>query len=90
MVRLLGFGTRLDIREIRKTAGPENEMRTETCLAEGTGLNPRTAPRRPHTKHKLTMPIPATFKNVASPHCSDEREMNLQEMERSSGDVAKF
>jgi hypothetical protein len=32
----------------------------------------------------------ATFKNVASPHCSDEREVNSQKTARCDGDMAKF
>jgi hypothetical protein len=37
------------------------------------GPGPRTAPRHPHRQPKLTMSLAATFKNVASRHCSDER-----------------
>jgi len=35
------------------------------------------------------MPIAATIKNGAPPHCSDERAPNSQKMERSGGDVGK-
>jgi hypothetical protein len=35
------------------------------------------------------MPVAATIKNVASPHCSDESGPNLQKMERSGGDIGK-
>jgi hypothetical protein len=35
------------------------------------------------------MRIPATIKNVASPHCSDNREPNSQKMERDAGDIGK-
>jgi hypothetical protein len=35
------------------------------------------------------MPVAATIKNVASPHCSDETGSNLQKMERGGSDVGK-
>jgi len=35
------------------------------------------------------MPIAATIKNVASPHCSDDPEPNSQKMERDGGDIGK-
>jgi hypothetical protein len=35
------------------------------------------------------MPIAATIKNVASPHCSDERETNSQKVARGGGDIGK-
>jgi len=53
-------------------------------------LDPRTASRRPHRNRKLTMLIPATSENVASPHCSDECEMNSQKMARGDDAIAKF
>jgi hypothetical protein len=41
-------------------------------------------------KSYLTMRPFATFKNVASFQCSDERGPNLQKPERGGGDIAKF
>jgi hypothetical protein len=35
------------------------------------------------------MPVAATIKNVAAPHCSDEPGPILQKMERGGGDVGK-
>jgi len=46
--------------------------------------------RRPHRNRKLTMLIPATSENVASPHCSDECGVNSQNAERGTGGIAKF
>jgi hypothetical protein len=53
-------------------------------------LDPRTAPRRPRRHDKLTMSIPATSENVASPHCSDEPEANSQKPEHHACGVAYF
>jgi hypothetical protein len=36
------------------------------------------------------MPPAATLENVASPHCSDERELNLQKAEPGDGGMAKY
>jgi hypothetical protein len=46
--------------------------------------------RRPHRNRKLTMLIPATSENVASPHCSDECELNSQKTARGGVGIAKF
>jgi hypothetical protein len=35
------------------------------------------------------MPIAATIKNGASPHCSDEHAPNSQKMERGGADIGK-
>jgi hypothetical protein len=59
-------------------------MASEVCL------DARTASRRPHRNRKLTMLIPATSENGASPHCSDERAVNSQKAERGGDGVAKF
>jgi hypothetical protein len=59
-------------------------------MPSGVCLDARTASRRPHRNRKLTMLIPATSENGASPHCSDERAVNSQKEERCGGSVAKF
>jgi hypothetical protein len=59
-------------------------------MPSGVYLDPRTASRRPHRNRKLTMLIPATSENGASPHCSDECAVNSQKPSRGAGGVAKF
>lgn len=64
VVSLLSAGIRLDIRE----RTPE--------IIELEEVEPPVLGLR-HHDDRLTMLLAATFKNVASPYCSDERGMNL-------------
>jgi hypothetical protein len=46
--------------------------------------------RNPQGNRKLTILASTTFKNVAAPHCSDEREVNSQKPDGGGGTLARF